>query len=97
MTVRFLLPAAAELDDAVTFYEKREVGLGSEFSSEVQRSLARIEDFPNAWRKLGARVRWHRLNRFPYGIVYAVLQDEIVVVAVMHMKQKPGYWRKRLL
>jgi ParE toxin of type II toxin-antitoxin system, parDE len=88
--------AATEVDDAVTYYEDRAIGLGREFALEVQRGLRRIEDFPNAWRKLGRRGRWHRLNRFPYGIVYAVFPDEIVVVAVMHMKQKPGTWQARL-
>ncbi len=34
--------AAAEVDDAVAFYESCEVGLGRDFALEVQRGLKRI-------------------------------------------------------
>lgn len=33
---------------------------------------------------------------FPYAIVYVDLPDVIWIVAVMHGKRQPEYWRKRL-
>lgn len=31
----------------------------------------------------------------PYHVVYRIRPGEIVVVAVAHMKRRPGYWKSR--
>jgi plasmid stabilization system protein ParE len=94
--VRFLAEAEAELDVAVAHYEAQAPGLGKEYTVEVRQALSRIEDHPEAWQRLGRRVRRYLLHRFPYGLIYAPLPNEIVIVAVMHLHRKPGYWRGRL-
>jgi plasmid stabilization system protein ParE len=93
--VRFLPEAETELDDAIAHYEAQLAGLGTDFAAEVRAGLARIEEYPEAWQSFGKRVRRYRLNRFPYGILYAVVDEEIVVVAVMHLHRKPDYWQTR--
>ena len=95
MTVRFLVEAEVELDDAIVYYEAQLAGLGVEFAAEIRAGLARIEEFPDAWQLLGRRVRRYRMNRFPYGIVYTIHGDDIFVVAVMHLHRKPDYWQTR--
>ena len=35
-------------------------------------------------------------RRFPYSILYVIHNNEVIVVAVMHHKQKPNYWIERL-
>ena len=96
MKVRFLPAAGAELDEAVTHYNGLAPGLGRELAMEVRQGLALIAEFPEAWHKLGPRVRRYRLKRFPYGIVYASLPSEIAVLAIMNLRRKPGYWKMRL-
>ncbi len=32
----------------------------------------------------------------PYAFIYEVLKTEVIVVAVPHLMQKPGYWHDRL-
>jgi hypothetical protein len=96
LPVRFLPEAIVELDEAVKFYNGRHSGLGLEFAVEVRNGAARIEQHPKAWQLLGHRVRRYRLNRFPYGLVYAPLTTEIVILSVMHMHRAPNYWKSRL-
>jgi hypothetical protein len=36
------------------------------------------------------------MRRFPYGVVYAIRNDEIYLIAVMHLKRRPFYWKKRI-
>jgi len=96
VTIRFLAEAEAELGEAVACYDGLSPGLGAEFALEVRDGLGRIEQYPKAWQLLGRRARRYRLRRFPYGLVYAPLRSEIVVLAVMHLHRKPDYWKGRL-
>ncbi|MCC6142618.1 MAG: type II toxin-antitoxin system RelE/ParE family toxin [Candidatus Hydrogenedentes bacterium] len=69
---------------------------GNQFRDEFVTALHRMVDFPQAWQKLSKRTRRCRLERFPYGIVYQCRPDELLIVAIMHLKQAPGYWVDRL-
>jgi plasmid stabilization system protein ParE len=95
MKVEVLEPAEAEFREAVEYYNQQAEGLGYEFAAEVRRTLSRIVRFPDAWPALSPRTRRCRTNRFPYGVVYQLRGDVILVVAVMHMRRHPDSWRDR--
>ena len=46
-------------------------------------------------RTLRGGFRRRLLRRFPYGILYKEEESQIVIVAVMHLQRRPGYWRNR--
>ena len=96
MIVAFLPVAALELEDAVAYYNQQSEGLGYQFAVEVQRTLDRIAEFPNAWPALSQRSRRCRLHRFPYGIIYRVVDGTLLVIAVMHLHRHPDAWRDRI-
>jgi hypothetical protein len=41
-------------------------------------------------------IRRRGVRSFPYGVIYVVKNDELVVVAYAHERRRPGYWRGRL-
>lgn len=96
MNIRFLEVAELELDEAASYYNQQSPGLGDAFVLEVVSAIDRIRRFPNAWHPMGEETRRCRLRRFPYGLIYALEGDEILVVAVAHGQREPGYWRDRL-
>ena len=96
MKTRFLEIADWELGETIRQYEEDRPGLGAEFHDEVNNALDRIEQMPFAWSRLGKDVRVCRTKRFPYGLIYQIREDEAVIIAVMHLHRRPGYWRKRL-
>lgn len=96
MRVKLLLPAQAEFEEAVAFYNEQRDGLGSEFTEEVRKAMQRVVLHPQAWARLSRRTRRCRTNRFPYGLIYQVRDDLILIVAVAHLSRKPDYWRDRL-
>jgi len=51
---------------------------------------------PLRWRKIKGRFRRSLIERFPYGIIYSAENDGIFIAAVMHLKRKPDYWKKRI-
>jgi len=88
--------AAQELFDATFHYEIEREGLGEAFAREMRQLIREICENPGAWPAYTARTRRHRSTRFPYAVIYQVLEQEIHVVAIAHGARRPGYWRKRL-
>ncbi len=35
------------------------------------------------------------VKRFPFQVAYRLMPDSIVIVAIAHLKRKPGYWNDR--
>jgi len=95
MKVEMLSAAEAELLDAVSFYNGQSEGLGYELALEVKQTIGRIVQFPDAWQTLSTRTRRCRTKRFPYGVVYQVRDDLILIVAIMHVRRHPDTWRSR--
>ncbi len=96
MKYSFLAPAREEFDEAIDFYNKRRDGLGYEFADEVERAIERILEHPRAWHPLSPRARRCRTRRFPYGVIYQIRENEILIVAIMHLRRRPGYWKDRI-
>jgi toxin ParE1/3/4 len=44
-----------------------------------------------------SQVRRCLIHRFPYGVIYALNEEEseIFILAVMHLHREPGYWSER--
>jgi plasmid stabilization system protein ParE len=96
MTVRLLAVAEAELDEAIAWYGRQSPGLGEAFLSETLQVIRLIEQYPAAWHPLTPDIRRCRLSRFPYGVIYAVADVDIVVLAVAHLHRAPTYWKDRI-
>lgn len=96
MNYRFLSPALKELTKAAEYYEEQVPGLGEDFLVEVDATIQRILQFPQAWNILKDGIRHCNLRRFPYTILYKPNQQEVIVISVFHLKQDPGKWEDNL-
>ncbi|MDX2054498.1 MAG: type II toxin-antitoxin system RelE/ParE family toxin [Polyangiaceae bacterium] len=95
-----LLAASVEMAEAAAWYDERVSGLGERFLGEAETAFARIDETPligSPWshRRLPSGVRRMFLRSFPYSAVY-MLEPRLVVVALAHVRRRPGYWVKRL-
>ncbi len=88
--------AKVEIQEAAEYYESCREGLGQVFLDAAETAAHSISLYPLRWRKISGRFRRCLIKKFPYGIIYSVEGDEIFIAAVMHLKRKPGYWKKRL-
>ena len=50
------------------------------------------------WPDVGVASGVHRflLARFPFAVGYIVQADDVIVVAIAHLRRRPGYWFGRL-
>lgn len=82
--------------DAAFYYEMQVEKLGTNFLDIVEAAVAEITGNPEVWPEVDQGI-WRRLiRRFPYSILYTVHENEVIIVAAMHQKQKPRYWIGRL-
>ncbi len=96
MTIRTLTAARRDLRDAARFYDTQRPGLGAEFRDAVRSAIERIADFPESCQPLDDDLRQCRTRRFPYGIIYRVTAEEILIISITHLHRDPGHWRDRL-
>jgi plasmid stabilization system protein ParE len=96
VNVEFLPVASVELEEAIDYYNGKRAGWGERLRAEVAAAVERIVAFPEAWTTVSPRTRRCQLHRFPYGVVYQVRPDRILVISVMHLRRRPGYWQDRL-
>lgn len=96
MNVRLLPAAQSELDEAIHWYAQQAPGLGDPFLVEFLRTIQLIERHPLGWHALSSQTRRCRLRRFPYGVIYNVDQDSVLVIAVAHLHRRPTYWQGRM-
>jgi mRNA-degrading endonuclease RelE of RelBE toxin-antitoxin system len=100
MKIRFLVAAETDMRDAADRYETLQAGLGDSFLQELSHRLELVESRPRLFgreecSRSRREIRFCRLRRFPYRIVFEIREPEIVVLAVAHARRRPGYWKHR--
>jgi hypothetical protein len=73
------------LNQAIDYYESCQKGLGKAFAKEVYEAIKRILAFPEAWTPLSIHTRRCLTQRFPFGIIYQILPNNILIVAVAQL------------
>jgi plasmid stabilization system protein ParE len=96
MKLRFHPEAALELEEAIFYYEHRQIGLGKQLNQEIKSTVQLIKAHPKAWSIIGNNIRRTLVRRFPYGVLYSVEKDEIHILAIMHLNREPNYWKDRV-
>ena len=92
----FLPPAEEEMVAAAQFYEAQCPGLGTDFLKEVHLAVDAIAAHPRSGSRIKNEIRRRLLKRFPFGLLYVIEEQAVVIVAVMHLRRRPGYWREHI-
>ena len=88
--------ADEEFAQAVRYYAEIAPDLGARFYREMERLIRDVCADPQRYRMIDPPVRRHLSPDFPYALIYLEKPDCVWIVAVMHLKRRPGYWRERL-
>lgn len=88
--------AVAEADAAARYYRDQRADLARRFLNSLDEALDRIALHPRIYREVEPGVRKCKLKTFPYALIFRDNGPEIEIVAVMHIRREPGYWKARL-
>ena len=95
MQVRLLPDAEIELLEAAQWYREQAIGLDYEFMRCIDEATARIVRSPLMFPVVHRGRRRALVKRFPFGIIFDMLADEIVIYAVFHCNRNPKRWQER--
>lgn len=89
MNVIFLPIAQLELNQAVKFYEQQLEGLGILFYKEIFEAVDFISLYPEGYQLITKHTRKCTLRRFPYLVLYGIIDNTIVISAIAHQHRHP--------
>jgi mRNA-degrading endonuclease RelE of RelBE toxin-antitoxin system len=94
--IKYHPKALAEAFKSARFYNRAQAGLGAEFFEQLDETVVCLRKDPMRPRADENGVRSWRLRRFPFRVYYAIDPGRIRILAVAHLKRRPGYWQERL-
>ena len=94
-TLRFHPQVVSDLTEAIDWYDERSDGLGNAFRAAVHDRLDSIEANPLLFGLADEALRFARLHRFPYLILFRLhAKDVVEIVGVFHAASDPQKWRR---
>jgi plasmid stabilization system protein ParE len=95
LEVRFHPAAVKEAGEARRWYFERSHCAAFAFDEALDLAVQQLADHPNRWANYLHGTRHLVLPKFPYVVVYRVLDGAVEVIAVAHERRRPGYWKSR--
>ena len=88
-SVGYKRAAAAEVENAISWYAQPEINQTSAFIQDLQLTESHLRTHPAFYQRVEGDVRRAVLRRFPYSLFFLIEQDQVVVLAFMHQHQRP--------
>jgi len=89
-------PAAeAEMIGAFEWYWMQSESAALGFDAEVRAALVALRQTPQVSLPYLLGTRRMLLKRYPFFVVFRESPPTIQIIAVAHMKRRPGYWKNR--
>lgn len=95
MRYAFHPEALTEYAEAVQYYLEQRAEIAQAFIDAVEDAIYRLRESPTRYVAIDEDVRRCMTRRFPYGILYTIEPDYILILAVMHCSREPEYWKNR--
>ncbi|TDU63205.1 plasmid stabilization system protein ParE [Prosthecobacter fusiformis] len=85
-----------EIEEIVIYLEGTGLWNADRFIERFRESLRGILQNPKSCHFVHESYRRSNLKQFPYAIIYRERKDDVHVIAVMHTKRHPDYWKTRI-
>jgi plasmid stabilization system protein ParE len=82
--------AEEEYSSAYTYYEDQQHGLGEKFEKEAEHLIDKLKVNPFLFQRKYKYYREANLKRFPYFIVYEIIDNTIIIHSFFHAHRNPA-------
>ena len=91
MIYQVIIPESVylELKEASSYYESKQKDLGLKFILNLETAMEHIKEAPLLYQKKNKRLRTIKLNKFPYLLVFEIIDNKIYVFKLTHAKRNP--------
>lgn len=100
MPLRIEPHADSQAYEAVRWYERKKSGLGQRFLETYHQSFESIESSPRSFplvkSRSGREFRYCLLKPFAYRVGFEVRPNEVIVLAVAHLRRSSRFWIREL-
>lgn len=87
--LEFWREAGIEITNAYLYYESKSTGLGEKFFEDLDDCLRRLADNPEQFPRKNKTYREALLTKFPFLVIYEVIQDLVVIYSIFNTWQDP--------
>ena len=96
MRITILSSGEEDLEEGSRFYEAQSPGLGSYFLDSLYSDIDSLAYFGGIHQIVFG---YHRQlsKRFPFAVYYRIIDDLVVIFAVLDCRRNPSWIRKRLM
>ena len=92
--------AEDDVIEAAEWYDTQRAGLGDEFVEEILVVFDALEVNPllHCRRHPTKNIRWRYPKRFPYRVIYEVIQEKqlVIIATVLHAARHDHVWQRRV-
>jgi toxin ParE1/3/4 len=101
MTFEVRPTAEVDADREMLYYDNLRFGLGADVIDDLADAYRVIQRQPQSFGRVrsvptGREIRLYVMKRFPYSVVYELTPGHIEILAIIHHRRGPRYWRSRL-
>ena len=92
MRIEYHPAIEGELVEIRDYYNEQSRNLGDDFINEFERQVLRIAAIPYRWMVVRGDTRRALMKRFPYLILFRVVNDEVIRITVIkHERRHPAF------
>jgi len=90
-TIKISEAALEDISDSVKWYNEQLEDLGADFTKQVFTTLTLVETNPLHYSiRFSGKFHFAKITRFPFLIVYEIVEDIIIINAVFHTSRNPS-------
>lgn len=94
--IQFTKETLFDIEAVVIWYEEQRLGLSYDFELCLEAGIEEVLRDPESFQKRYKQVKIRFISRFPFGIHYVIIENQITIIGVFHTSRSPKNWSKRL-
>jgi hypothetical protein len=91
MNYQVIVPESVylELKETSSYYESKQKDLGLKFILNWETAMVHLKEAPLLYQKKHKGLRTIKINKFPYLLVFEIIENKIYIFRLTHAKRNP--------